>query len=347
MRILLLSDIHSNWSALQAINETYDLCIFLGDLVDYGLEPTPCIDWVRKNCRFAVRGNHDHGMSQNVIINGQSGFRYLTTVTRPLNRQLVSEEDRRFLMSLPVTQSATIDDLRYFLCHATPRDPMDEYAPADPEFWARRLEQVDADIVCVGHTHMPFALEAGGKLVVNPGSVGLPRDGNPKASYAILEGRHVELKRIDYPIESAVNVIRTSALPEPAKELLTEVYRTGEAKQKSSTSTSSVASNDSRIVKTRPSMLGVPRPTPAAGSPLPLASGNSGIIRPRATSQGVVRPGATMQGVDVNPTLHELAADQPPPSAVTKRADTRPMPIIPRRPPEPPPPAAPPPETPK
>jgi len=338
MRILLLSDIHSNWAALQAINESFDLCVFLGDLVDYGLEPTPCIDWVRKNCRFAVRGNHDHGMSQNVVINGQSGFRYLTTVTRPLNRELVSEEDRRFLMALPVTQTATIDELRYFLCHATPRDPMDEYAPADPEFWARRLEQVDADIVCVGHTHMPFALEAGGKLVVNPGSVGLPRDGNPKASYAILEGRHVELKRIDYPIETAVNVIRTSALPEAAKDLLTEVYRTGEAKQKS----------DSRLVKGRPSTLGVSRPTPMGGSPIPIpmAGGNSGIIRPRPTSQGVVRPGATMQGVDLNPALQDLTGDAPPPSAVTKRADTRPMPIIPRRPPEPSP-APPPPETPK
>ena len=59
MRILLLADIHANWPALQAINEPHDVCLFLGDLVDYGLEPTPCIQWVRRHAHHAVRGNHD------------------------------------------------------------------------------------------------------------------------------------------------------------------------------------------------------------------------------------------------------------------------------------------------
>ena len=68
MRILLVADIHANWPALQAINETYDVCLCLGDLVDYNLEPAPCIDWVRKRATYAIRGNHDHGVAQNVPV---------------------------------------------------------------------------------------------------------------------------------------------------------------------------------------------------------------------------------------------------------------------------------------
>lgn len=228
MRILLLADIHANWAALQAIEEPHDLCLCVGDNVDYGLEPTPCIDWVRQRCAHAVRGNHDHGAAQNVVTTGLTGFKYLSGVTRTLTRQLLGESDRRFLAELPVTRYVTLDGLRFLLVHATPRDPLEEYLGPDPEQWARRLDGVDADIICVGHTHVPFSLEVNGKRVVNPGSVGLPRDGDPRASYAVLEGRHVELKRIEYPVETAVNVIQESSLPEQAKTLLTEVYRTGQ-----------------------------------------------------------------------------------------------------------------------
>src|SRR5256885_331704 len=84
---------------------------------------------------------------------------------------------------------------------AAARDPLDEVAPPDPAFWARRLEGVEADIVCVGHTHQQYALEVGGTLVVNPGSTGLSRDGDPRAAYAILESNRVELRRVEYPVE--------------------------------------------------------------------------------------------------------------------------------------------------
>ena len=79
MRILLISDIHGNWPALQAVaTETYDVCLCLGDLVDYGLEPAPCIAWVREHARCTVRGNHDHGVAQNVLVNGKVGYKYLS-----------------------------------------------------------------------------------------------------------------------------------------------------------------------------------------------------------------------------------------------------------------------------
>ena len=165
----------------------------------------------------------------------------------------------------------TLDNTRFLLVHATPRDPLDEYLGGDPEQWARRLEGVDADIVCVGHTHVPFALEINGKQVVNPGSLGLPRDGDPRASYAVIEGRNVTLKRIDYPIEAAVNVIQASSLPEPAKALLAEVYRTGQAR---SQKTRRCASTIPRCFR-RCRKAGIPGPAPRrkeTSDPAPLPS---------------------------------------------------------------------------
>lgn len=231
MRILVVSDIHSNWTALQALAEPHDFCICLGDIVDYGPEPAPCVDWVRRSVQLAVRGNHDHGAAQNVVTQGQTGFRYLSGVTRPLTRRRLQRDDLRFLGSLPTWCRATLEGLTYLLVHATPRDPLDEYGPAAAEFWARRLEGVDADVVCVGHTHQPFVLEVDGKLVVNPGSVGLCRDGDPRPSYAVIQDREVELKRFDYPVEDVVRLVEQEDLPDRAKELLIQVYRTGTSRR--------------------------------------------------------------------------------------------------------------------
>jgi putative phosphoesterase len=232
MRILLLADIHANWPALQAIDEPHDVCLCLGDLVDYGVEPGPCIDWVRQHAHVGIRGNHDHGVAQNVVVAGRNGYRFLTAATRPVTRSRISAEQVRFLARLPVSRMLTLDDTRFLLVHATPRDPLDEYGPNDPEFWSRRLQNVDADVVCVGHTHQPYVLEVDGKLIVNPGSVGQPRDGDPRAAYAILDNFNVELKRLDYPVENTVRAVQESPLPDQAKELLAEVFRTGQANGK-------------------------------------------------------------------------------------------------------------------
>jgi putative phosphoesterase len=227
MRILLLADIHGNWPALQAIDEPHDLCLCLGDLVDYGLEPAPCIDWVRQHAHHTVRGNHDHGVAQNVTVSGRNGFKYLTGITRNISRNRLSADDIRFLSRLPISRMLTVEGARFLLVHATPRDPLDEYGSPDVDFWARRLQSVDADIICVGHTHQPYVLPVGEKLVINPGSVGQPRDGDPRASYAILEDFQVQLKRVEYPVEATVRTVEESTLPDTAKEQLIEVFRHG------------------------------------------------------------------------------------------------------------------------
>jgi putative phosphoesterase len=227
MRILIVSDIHANWPALAAVREDCDVCLCLGDLVDYGCEPAPCLDWVRRRATHVIRGNHDHGAAQDVAVYGGLGFKYLTGATRPLTRALLSPADLRYLADLPVTYTVRLDRRRFLLVHATPRDPLDEILLADPEAWAKRLEGVDADVVCVGHTHQQFAFTVNGTLVINPGSVGLPRDGDPRAGYAVLEGERVEFRRVAYPVEETVRVVEASPLPERAKAMLAHVYRTG------------------------------------------------------------------------------------------------------------------------
>ena len=228
MRILRIADIHANWLAQRTVAaEPFDVCLCLGDLVDYALEPSPCMAWVPEHARHAVRGNHDHGVAQNVVVQRRSDFKYLTGVTRALTRERLGGDDLRYLARLPVTRLLTLEDTRFLLVHATPRDPLDEYAPPDVEFWRRRLQNVDADVVCAGHTHQPYVLEVDDKLVINPGSVGQPRDGDPRASYAVIENFTVELKRLEYPVEDTVRVVQESPLPDDAKAMLASAFRTG------------------------------------------------------------------------------------------------------------------------
>lgn len=227
MRILLIADIHANWAALSALRETYDVCLCLGDLVEYGPQPTEVIDWVRTHAKHCVRGNHDHGTAQNVEVSGQGGFRYLTMATRGPTIEMLSPLDKRYLADLPTMQILTLEKKRYLLVHASPRDPMDEYVPPDAAQWASRIAGLNVDYVCVGHTHFQFQLELERTTVINPGSLGLQRDGTPQGRYAIIENGVVELKRFDYPIEDTIAAVMNSPFDPKAKQMLADVYRTG------------------------------------------------------------------------------------------------------------------------
>lgn len=227
MRILLVSDLHGNSAALDAIREPFDVCLCLGDLVEYGPDPIPCIRWVQKHAMQAVRGNHDHGAAHEVDVVGLSGFRYLTMATRKQTIAQLDENDRRYLAELPVSTVFDLDGKRVMMVHASPRDPMDEYVPPDPEAWAPRLAGLRIDYLFVGHTHVPFTTVIGRTTIVNPGSVGLSRDGNPKARYAIIDEGRVELKQIDYDIERTVAAVQAADLEPTAKAMLIEVYRKG------------------------------------------------------------------------------------------------------------------------
>lgn len=227
MRILVLADIHANWPALSAIQETFDACLVLGDLVEYGAQPTECIDWVRKHATVIIRGNHDHSVAQRVPPPSGSGLRALSGATRLQHWNILSPTHLKYLSRLPVSQSVELGNQRYYLVHATPRDPMDEYLAMDADAWKARLATIDADFVCVGHTHLQFHMDLGRLQILNPGSVGQPRDGDPRAAYAIIQDGRVELKRVAYDIDAAVRALQIAGL-NPAEFALAEsMLRTG------------------------------------------------------------------------------------------------------------------------
>jgi putative phosphoesterase len=227
MKILVLADIHANWMALSAIRETFDVCLCVGDLVEYGTDPVPCIDWVRKYAHAAVRGNHDHATAQRVPTALTSGCRRLAAATRAHHLRVLQPTHFKFLARLPVTQSLEIDGKTFFLVHATPRDPMDEYLGADPEGWSARLQGIEADFVCVGHTHLPMDLQVDGKRLINPGSVGQPRDGDPRAAYVVIENGVVHFRRQAYDIDAAIEHLRYADLDEESFAIACEMLKTG------------------------------------------------------------------------------------------------------------------------
>ncbi len=231
MRILVVSDIHANPAAVAAVAAAeagpFDARLCLGDIVEYGPDPGPCIDWVRANCTAAVRGNHDHGAAQNVDTQGASGFRYLTMATRRSTAARLSDGDRRYLAGLPTTRMLKLGGKTFLLVHASPRDPMDEYVPAEPAAWADRLAGLTVDYLLVGHTHVPLLLNVGRTTVVNPGSVGLARDGNPHARYAVIEDGAVTLKEVPYDVAATVAAVAASDLEPLAKQMLAAVYTQG------------------------------------------------------------------------------------------------------------------------
>jgi len=214
MRILVLADIHANWPALAAIEESFDVCLVIGDLVDYGTDPAPCVDWVRRHATYVVRGNHDHAVAQRVPARGGRGLRNLAAATRPVQWQALDGAQMKFLSRLPVTQTVQLGEYTFLLVHATPRDPLDEYLLQDEEAWRQRLFGVEADFVCVGHSHIQFDLQVNGTRVLNPGSVGQPRDGDPRCAYAVIENGQVELCRVPYDIDATLRQMATTGVPD-------------------------------------------------------------------------------------------------------------------------------------
>lgn len=227
MRILVLADIHSNWPALAAIQEPFDVCLFVGDLVDYGADPAPCVDWVRKHASATVRGNHDHAVAQHIPVKKDHGLHRLAAATRPLHWRLLNPLHMKFLTRMPVTRRVVLDGKRFYMVHATPRDPFDEYLRNDQQAWTARLQSIDADYVLVGHTHLQYELELEQTTVLNPGSVGQPRDGDPRCAYAIIDNGRVELRRVEYDIDATLRGLRDNGIDDDTVALAESVLRSG------------------------------------------------------------------------------------------------------------------------
>ena len=228
MRIGVISDLHANRAALDALPGTYDALLCTGDLVDYGAEPEPILRFVREHARAVVQGNHDYAVATGADCQCSALFRPASVATRQVLRRRLKPADLTYLATLPTSARLTLGGQRIALFHATPRDPRFRYllATALPAEWERELDGIDADLVLLGHTHRPVVFKVGRVTVANAGSLGLPTDGDPRASYAVIEDGEVRLQRFAYAVEQAVRAVEGAFDPGTAA-FLTHILRTG------------------------------------------------------------------------------------------------------------------------
>ena len=230
MKTLVVSDIHANFEALRRLPEDVDEVFFLGDVVDYGPDPRPCIDWLKERRAVVVRGNHDHAVATGASCGCAELYREASAATRDRMWTVLEQADIGYLDSFPFEREVSRDGVKYFLVHATPSHPLHPYVrPEESRRWEEEISRVDADVLLVGHTHLPMILGAGRRLVVNPGSVGQPRDGDPRASFAIIEDGVPRLERVAYDVESTVKALERSRLSERVVRQLSRVLRNGGA----------------------------------------------------------------------------------------------------------------------
>lgn len=222
MKFAIISDIHSNLealtTALEAIKkESVDQILFLGDVVGYGANPNECVDLVREHCSVILLGNHDLAavdlsVAEFFTTNARTAAHWTSRELRPGNKD--------FLKSLPYT---AIADGAY-LVHSSPYEP-EEWHYIISESDARRMFPHFSEAICfVGHSHIPgvFAessitedIRRGERFIVNVGSVGQPRDGNPMLSFGVFDSARWEYRnvRLAYDCEAAGQKIREAGLP--------------------------------------------------------------------------------------------------------------------------------------
>jgi predicted phosphodiesterase len=229
MRYLILTDIHANIDALNAIDESYDQLLVLGDLVDYGAAPEETVQWISDHNPIAVSGNHDFAMATGADCRSSPISYALSVATREFFRPLLSQTALSYLRGLTDQATLTITDATFHLVHATPRNPLYEYlsADADESIWEAAVGDLAMreEWLFVGHTHRPFIKRVGKLTVVNPGSLGMPIDGDARACYALWEDGEVNLKRINYDVEKAVRRLSASGLPEDVADKMAAVLR--------------------------------------------------------------------------------------------------------------------------
>jgi len=233
---LILSDMHGNAEALSAVlrhvrRKRFDASLVLGDFVGYGASPNEVIDDVRKLKKpvWKIRGNHDK-----VVAGIESGenFNHAALAAARWTAEHLTAANQRFLLELEQGPVELPDG--FTICHGSPLDE-DQYVLSIFDAW-EIFSRFDAELVFFGHTHVPslfvargdetrvallrgpsgsLRLEAGTRYLINPGSVGQPRDRDPRASYMTYDSsrRVVRWYRIDYPIDRAQQRILKAGLP--------------------------------------------------------------------------------------------------------------------------------------
>ena len=200
--LAILADIHGNYPALQAVLDQVDRLdcervISLGDVAGYYAQPNECIAVLRERKILNLMGNHDHYM----VTGCECPRSRSANDCLAYQRKVMTADNLAWLAESPV--SAALGEIR--MVHAGWNDSLDEYLLNPEEGYFRDLT---GTIFLSGHTHIPIVRDFGDKLYANPGSVGQPRDGDPRASFAVLEGRQVRIERVAYDIDATASAMR-------------------------------------------------------------------------------------------------------------------------------------------
>lgn len=216
----MISDVHSNLVAFQAVIAnlpTYDRLFFLGDLVGYGPQPNEVTEQLQQlQPSSALMGNHDYA----VATGDASGFSPHAEIAVEWTRRHIKPNNLAYLSNLRTSARMELGNTRLALFHGSPSDPLSEYIfPGIPDKLARKvIQSAGAPLVLLGHTHIPMVYSFEGEMLANPGSVGQPRDGDPRAAFAVLtlsEGKFsFEITRVRYDVSDVASKIIEAGLPE-------------------------------------------------------------------------------------------------------------------------------------
>jgi putative phosphoesterase len=226
MRIAILSDIHANITALDAVlddskKQNVEAVYCLGDLVGYAPFPNEVIDRIQREAVPTIMGNYDDAVGYD---RDDCGCAYrdpekqrLGDISLQWTKKAVTPERKAFLRSLKAEFRFEADGKRFRLVHGSPRR-MNEYLFEDrPLSSFQRLAATSgADALIFGHTHRPYTKRVDSVLFLNAGSIGMPKDGDPRAGYVVLDTAgdvSVEFRRIRYDVEKVATAIRQSELP--------------------------------------------------------------------------------------------------------------------------------------
>lgn len=210
MKIGVISDIHANAPALRVVldglvDRDVNRILCAGDVVGYYPFPNEVISLLQEYNIRSIVGNHDTA----VLNETPSRFSINAKRAADWTRRQLTPESNAFLESLPLTIEETIDGRDVYMVHGSPEDPLNEYIWED-EVDDRALDYWFDDrpeLVIFGHTHRPFVKEVGSTIFLNPGSVGQPRDKNPRSSFAVvdLQSLSVNRYRVDYDIDAVAS----------------------------------------------------------------------------------------------------------------------------------------------
>lgn len=240
----MVSDVHGNIEALKSVVEGvggWDGLIVLGDLVDYGPRPGEVIDYLREHDAIIVRGNHDHAVAYGVDCRCGEETHWLSVWFREnVTNRLISDRDKEFLASLPLKRELDFNGGRIVLVHAAPSNPLYSYlypwlGDSDMCSMLKRRVRLSArkdgcsggGMYLVGHTHFQFLRIVRGTLIANPGSVGQPRDGDPRAAYALLDPEEggVSFGRMSYDVEKVIGDLKGLGVGGPYLSALKVMFR--------------------------------------------------------------------------------------------------------------------------